>query len=210
MYNVYSVLVKPKYSVRDVKKINGLCHRYIPGKFKHYCLTDDTEQFAGENFCELIDIKKYELDIWWNKMILFEQGICPKDEICLFFDLDSTIINSLAPILSNYNGKLTLATNPHKLNRQFISSIMYHKYGKYYTMMNSSFMMWKGDHNIDLWEKFANNADYYCSKYILGNDQFMTFEYDNFHLLDEKYITDFQLKRMKLDTPEAIISLKDL
>lgn len=209
MYHVYSLLVKPKYSVKDVKRINELCHLYIPGNFKHYCLTDDMEQFNNNNFCELIDIKSYQLDTWWNKIILFKEGICPKNETCLFFDLDSTIIKSLAPILSNYNGKLTFATNPNKMHREFLVSILYHRYGKYYTMLNSSFMIWKGDNNIDLWEKFTLDPDFYSSKYILGNDQFITFEYDNYHLLDEKYITDFQLKRLKVIRPDAIISLKD-
>jgi hypothetical protein len=210
MYHVYSLLVKPKYSVNDVKKINQLCKMHIPGNFKHYCLTDDLEQFAGSDFCELINVKEYRLDTWWNKLLLFKQGICPKNEICLFFDLDSSIVNSLAPILSNYNGKLTLATNPHKITSQYLSTAIYHKYGKYFTMMNSSFMMWKGDCNIDLWEKFAKDPDYYSSKYILGNDQFMTYEYENYHLLSERYITDFHLKRMKLKRPEAIVSLKEL
>jgi len=208
MYHVYSLLVKPKYTVNDVKKINQLCHKYIPGKFIHYCLTDDTDQFGDQNFCNLIDVKEYDLEIWWYKLLLFKKGMCPTDSTCLFFDLDSTIINSLAPILSNYNGKLTIATNPHKINSMFVNQIMYHQFGDLYTMMNSSFMMWKGDANCDLWEKFASDINYYVCKYGFGNDQFMTFEYDNFHLLDEKYVTDYQLKRLNRQRPEAVISLK--
>ncbi len=121
MYHVYSLLVKPKYSVNDVKKINQLCKMHIPGNFKHYCLTDDLEQFAGSDFCELINVKEYRLDTWWNKLLLFKQGICPKNEICLFFDLDSSIVNSLAPILSNYNGN---RFDIPMLNKEFLEAGM--------------------------------------------------------------------------------------
>jgi len=208
MYHIYSLLVKPKYTVNDVKNINKLCHKFVPGPFVHHCLTDDIEQFNGENFCNLIDIKEYNLDTWWNKLLLFKKGMCKENSICMFFDLDSSIVRSLYPILENYDGKLTYATNPHKIRSQYLNSIIYGKHGAHYTMMNSSFMLWKGDNNPEVWDKFSIDPEYYMCKYLLGNDQYMSFEHSNFRLLDEKYITDYQMKRMKMEHPKAIISLK--
>ncbi len=195
MYMVYSILVKPKYTVKDVYAINTMCQKYLCDSFEHICLTDDVSQFQGLDFCKLIDVSEYDLDRWWYKMVLFKNGICKKDTKCIFFDLDSKIIAPLNSIIK-HDEMLYLATNTDKIDSQYINAAVRHQKGKHLTIANSSLMTWLGGDHEFLWNKFNSDAETYMLSYA-GNDEFVTFEYDKYDLIDHKYISTSYTKNDK-------------
>jgi len=188
MYHLYSIWVKPKYNIKFVKAINESCKKYLNGPFIHYCLTDVPEEFINTNIIP-IDIRSYDLDGWWFKFLFFKPNFCTPGTKCIFFDLDSKIINSLDPMLQ-FNDKLMLAYNPSKIIYTSLvnKSVRKKSLGRYYTILNSSVMMWIGGNHHDLYEKFMTDPDKYMIDYY-GNDEFITYEYpDGYDLIDAKWI----------------------
>jgi hypothetical protein len=196
MYHLYSIWVKPKYNIKFVKAINESCKKFMKSPFIHYCLTDSPEEFKNTDVIP-IDIRQHDLEGWWFKLLLFKQGFCQPGVKCIFFDLDSKILRSIDEMLY-FDNNLIIGYNPTKIiyNRFVNESLRKKSLGKYYTILNSSVMMWYGDNHIDLYEKFMNNADEYMIKYY-GNDEFITFEYDRYDLLDTKWIYH---SRSKIDS----------
>ena len=188
MYHLYSIWVKPKYNIKFVKAINESCKKYLNGPFIHYCLTDVPEEFINTDIIP-IDVRSYDLEGWWFKFLFFKPGFCNLGTKCIFFDLDAKILKPLDPIL-RFDDKLILAQNPTKIiyNRLVNDSIRKKSTGRYYTILNSSVMMWKGGDHYDLYEKFNLDAEKYMIDYY-GNDEFITFEYlDGYDLIDAKWI----------------------
>ncbi len=187
MYHLYSIWVKPKYNIKFVKAINESCKKYLNGSFIHYCLTDAPEEFINTDIIP-IDIRSYDLEGWWFKLLLFKQGFCPTGSKCIFFDLDSKIIKPIDQMLY-FSDNLILGHNPTKVIYQSLvnKSIRKKSLGKYYTILNSSVMMWYGNNHVDLYEKFMTNPEEYMIKYY-GNDEFITFEYDRYDLLDSNWL----------------------
>lgn len=204
MYDLYSIWVKPKYNIKFVKAINESCKKFIKSPFIHYCLTDSPEEFRNTDIIP-IDIRQYDLEGWWFKLLLFKQGFCRPGSKCIFFDLDSKILKPIDEILC-FNDNIIMGYNPTKIiYKRFVNESLRKKsLGQYYTILNSSIMMWYGDNHIDLYEKFMNNPDEYMIKYY-GNDEFITFEYERYDLLNAKWIYH---SRSKIDSMIAF-KMKD-
>ena len=190
MYHLYTILVKPKYNVNHVKTIHDSFKNNISYSFMHTCLTDNIAQFENNYFCNLIDISSHNLPTFWNKMLFFKNNeICKDDEKCIFFDLDSMILNDLTPMIQHKDDFLVLGQNPTKINTGYITgAINSREHGRHLTIINSSCMMWVGGQHQTLWERFdANREDNML--YYYGNDEFITFEYlKNYKLIDRKWI----------------------
>jgi hypothetical protein len=190
MYHLYSILVKPKYNINFVRAINTACKKYISEPFVHTCLTDDIEQFKGENFCNVIDISHHDLPTFWNKMLFFEKnGICKDGDLCIFFDLDVKILRNLNPIINHISQKIIVGLNISKINRKYVTKAYNSPgHGRHLTILNSSCMLWIGGEHDDLWKKFSLDKDGSILRYY-GNDEFMTFEYPSgYKLLDKKWV----------------------
>jgi glycosyltransferase involved in cell wall biosynthesis len=83
----------------------------IKGKF--VCLTDDS---AGLN--SGIEVLQLPADLkgWWGKLYLFKDGLFPKNERMVYFDLDTLIVNNLDDIVA-YDGEFAILRdfyNPHQ------------------------------------------------------------------------------------------------
>ena len=185
MYTVYSILVKPKYTIDDVINVHEMCKKYLCGDFEHYCLTDDIAQFEDIDFCTPIDVSLYDLQGFWFKILLFKEGFCKPGSKCIFFDLDSKILKPIEPLLQHIDGRLFLGVNPDKFDSSYVNRVLRDRKGKYMTMVNSSLMMWIGGDHKSLWDKFNEDPDYYMLMYP-GNDEFLTFEYDCYDIVDHK------------------------
>jgi len=188
MYHLYSIWVKPKYNIKFVKAINESCKKFLNGPFIHYCLTDVPEEFVNTDIIP-IDVRQYDLEGWWFKFLFFKPGFCEPGAKCIFFDLDAKILKPLTPML-RFNDKLMLAQNPTKViyKRLVNDSIRKKSIGRYYTILNSSVMMWKGGDHYELYEKFMKDPEKYMIDYY-GNDEFITFEYpDGYDLIDARWI----------------------
>ena len=188
MYHLHTIWVKPKYNIKFVKAIHESCLKFIKTPFVHYCLTDDPDQFINTDITP-IDIRKYDLEGWWYKLLLFKPEFCKTGIECLFFDLDSKILKPIDDMIQ-FSDKLILAMNPTKVNYKHLvnRSMRKKSLGQYYTILNSSMMMWKGGDHHTLYEKFMSNPEKYMIQYF-GNDEFITFEYPNgYDLIDPKWI----------------------
>ncbi len=202
MYHLYTIWVKPKYNMKFVKTIHESCLKYIKTPFIHYCLTDNPDEFIDTDIIP-IDIREHDLDGWWYKLLLFKPGFCKTGTECLFFDLDVKIIKPIDDMIQ-FNDKLILAMNPTKVNYKNLvnKSIRKKSLGQYYTILNSSMMMWRGGDHAELYEKFIANSEKYLFQYY-GNDEFITFEYLNgYDLIDPKWIFN------RASTINSVISLK--
>jgi hypothetical protein len=188
MYHLYSILVKPKYNINFVLKLNESCKTFLNVPFIHYCLTDQPEQFIDTNIIP-IDVRPYNLEGWWYKLLLFKPGICKPKTECIFFDLDSKLLKPIDKMLK-FNDKLIVGQNPSKItHKSLVNNHLRRKsLGMHFTILNSSIMMWTGGNHHDLYEKFMTNYEEYMIQYF-GNDEFITFEYpEGYDLLDTKWI----------------------
>ncbi len=188
MYHLYSILVKPKYNKKYVMAINESSKIYLGSPFKHYCLTDDPDEFIGTDIIP-IDVRDHDLEGWWFKLLLFKPGLCEDGAKCIFFDLDSKILKPIDEMLQ-FGDKLIIGQNPSKITHKSLVNTHLRKktLGMYFTILNSSIMMWTGGNHHDLYEKFMSSSEEYMIKYF-GNDEFITFEYpDGYEILDMKWI----------------------
>lgn len=71
-----------KYSVKYVNHLR----KNLPGKMA--CLTDHQNLPSG---IEKIDVTSYDLDGWWNKMLLFDPRLRGDEPAC-FVDLDTVVL----------------------------------------------------------------------------------------------------------------------
>ena len=209
MYHLYTIWVKPKYNIKFVLAINESYKKYGPSPFVHYCLTDQPDQFKNTDIIP-IDIREYDLEGWWFKLLLFKPGLCQPGTKCMFFDLDSKLLKPIDNMI-RFDDKLILAHNPSKVTHKTIvnRSIRNQSLGMYFTILNSSTMMWIGGNHHDLYEKFAKNSEDYMIKYF-GNDEFITYEYDGgYDLIDMKWIQNSRsmidcVFALKMSTKEMI------
>lgn len=88
MINVYSVLIKPLYTVKHVERLYKMIASCLRKEFKFICLTDRDE--SSELPIEFIRIDQYELDTWWNKVLVFKEGISGEG-LNIYFDLDVNV-----------------------------------------------------------------------------------------------------------------------
>lgn len=93
MTNVCCVNWGTKYGVEYTLRLYNMVKRHTTKDFKFYVLTDQTERYNKYN-----DIIAIELDTdlvgWWNKLLLFKDGVLPKGEY-LYFDLDVVIVDDI-------------------------------------------------------------------------------------------------------------------
>lgn len=86
--NFYCLKVGTKYNFEFVNKLNNMISRNWPGDFTLNCITEDT--FGVEcNTIKMPEFRGFELQKWWNKIVLFDQNFIKTPGV--FFDLDIII-----------------------------------------------------------------------------------------------------------------------
>jgi hypothetical protein len=169
MINIYCVLVKPGYNIQWVERLYGLCKKYLSYDFTFTCLTD---QENISNFpIEFIRVEQYELDTWWNKMLIFKDNIS-KEGINLYFDLDIDISNNIDELINQIEKeKLCLVDTPWKnthdyFNHALRNSSAFIEYG------NTSVMGWISKSQTYLFKYFHNDIFKHTSEHF-GDDTFI-------------------------------------
>ena len=169
MINIYCVLVKPGYNIQWVERLYSLCKKYLSYDFTFTCLTD---QENISNFpIEFIRIEQYELDTWWNKMLIFKDDIS-KEKINLYFDLDIDILDNFDELLDQIEpNKLCLVDTPWKNTHEYFThalknSAAFIEYG------NTSVMGWIGKSQNNLFEYFYSDIFKHTSEHF-GDDTFI-------------------------------------
>lgn len=145
MITVFCVLVKPKYSVDDVVNLRDNVSEHLKKRFNMVCLTDRDITEPG---IEFINVSSYDLETWWNKVLLFNNTI--SRDTNLYFDLDVKIHQSIDCLLEQIDDtNITVVDTPWKDKKYFdqklASEFAYRRSHSFLHYGNTSVMGWKGD-----------------------------------------------------------------
>jgi len=174
MINVICVKWGNKFRPDFVNRLYTMVERNLTYDFRFYCYTDDSHGIRED--VEIIDIPKdNELEIWWNKLALFQKGMFKGT--CLFFDLDVVIQKNIDHLIGYLDSTcLTKVKSYWKDESKTKYHIDYDDLKSSYDMTNnSSVMLWKADSLCDIWNHFMRNPEYYMLKYR-GIDRFIFHE----------------------------------
>jgi hypothetical protein len=86
-----------KYSPEYVFRLFNMVSRHSENSLEFFCLTDQPELYVEP--IKPIFLKG-ELKGWWNKMLLFRDGILPDGEY-IYFDLDVVIVDNIDCFLAH-------------------------------------------------------------------------------------------------------------
>jgi hypothetical protein len=144
-----------KYNSDDVNKL------YNKSYDNFYCMTDDATGLNPN--IKVIDCEP-NLDGVWNKLALFKLKLGK----LLYLDLDVIIQNDLTLLYDKDSFTMIKCYwKPLKEISQRKNHIHHN--------INSSVMVWNEDENIDIWDKFMEDPEYYMLKYH-GIDHFIWWE----------------------------------
>jgi hypothetical protein len=167
--------IKDKYRDSHVYDLFWQVKRYYKKKFNFYLLTNLTTVIHPE--IKIIDVSKWKLDGWWNKMLLFHPEI-DKEGTNLYFDLDVTLHRDITNIDKFITrDKLTSVYCYWKpidwldLSKQE-KVVQEDPDMKYPTMYNSSVMCWQGHTLTSIWDDFKDDDQRYLLEYR-GNDDYL-------------------------------------
>ena len=141
--------------------------------FNFICLTDRDEK--SDMPIRFIRVEEYDLDTWWNKVLVFKDGISGPGKN-IFFDLDVSIMRSIDLIDDIIDDKLCVVDTFWKDKRWFEESMKSTKdrveafIGEGYG--NTSVMGWVGNsHNFLVDMLLDNIYKHTCEHY--GDDTFI-------------------------------------
>lgn len=198
MISVFCVCVKPAYTLDDVVMLYDNVKQHLKLDFEFICLTDTEMSHKDIQF---IDVSSYDLDTWWNKVLVFSEDI--SKDINLYFDLDVKINQDITPLLDQIDGiNITVVDTPWKDKQYFaqkykglraykIGDALFH-YG------NTSVMGWRG-HRQQLVDLLLNDVFHHTSKNY-GDDTFI-----NRNSLVRYF--DFDIQRYYNGMPPCAISI---
>jgi hypothetical protein len=202
--NIYCVLVKPGYDIKWVERLYSLCKKYLSYNFTFTCLTD---QYNISNYpIEFIQVEQYELDTWWNKVLIFKNDIS-KEGINLYFDLDINFKNNIDFLIKDPHDDLYVIDTVWKNEKYFELNKGLDAFTGY---GNSSVMLWKG-----------NSFDYLCEMLLLdpckhtidhyGDDTFINM-WGNCKYLDRRIIPHNFINSSThlINDPVIFINYKDI
>ena len=162
--NIIFVKHGDKYDHQYVNKLYQDLIRYYPNAI-YWIYTENSDK-VNQDINIVTIFKRPTLKRWWNKLALFSDDM-PFEGKCLYFDLDSVIIDNPKKWVTNFDG-LTLVKDFYKEN-------LYFDKHSYDVTVNSSVMTFTAKKNNYIWEKFLKNKDYFMRKYM-GIDRFLVYE----------------------------------
>ena len=169
MIDIFCVWVKPKYTHEDVVRLYLSCNKYIQTPFRFVCLTD--QHWAREPI-EMINISEFELDTWWNKMLIFNPAFS-KNDTCLYFDLDTKITSDITHIVDELDDDhLFVVDTPWKDDQYFKQVGKYGRESAFLEYGNTSVMGWKNHSHKYLLTKFGSDIYKHTSEHF-GDDTFI-------------------------------------
>lgn len=202
MITVYCVLVRPKYTVDDVIRLNESLRLHLTKPHRLICLTD--WHYLEHSDIEFINITDYDLDTWWNKVLVFDSSI--SNDINLYFDLDTMIYKNIDLLVEQIDDKhITVVDTPWKNEQYFaqkykgvraykIADALFH-YG------NTSVMGWKGSKQFLVDMLFEDMFTHVSQHY--GDDTFIN-KYGNVRYFDA------DIQRYYLGMPSPLIAINYL
>ena len=93
MVNVVCVNWGTKYGVEYTRRLYNMVKRNTTKEFKFYVLTDVVDRYSKYDNINAIELDT-DLVGWWNKLLLFKDGVLPKAEY-LYLDLDVVLVDNI-------------------------------------------------------------------------------------------------------------------
>lgn len=197
-------MVKPSYNLRHVERLYNQVLKNLSCNFKFYCLTDTNHNSIYPiNF---IDISSYQLDTWWNKVLIFDKTISGNNQN-LYFDLDIDISDNIDFLIDDLdNNKLAVVDTIWKQQKYFDQLKKFKRASSFISYGNSSVMGWIGNSHQFLVDMLLEDLNKHTIEHF-GDDTFIN-KYGNI-----KYFSQFigwagNLKYV--DEKKILIGYKDL
>lgn len=145
------------FTVEDVRRLNQSVSKHIDRPYEFYCLTNDMK----------VDIPACKIPLkhnwpgWWSKMELHRPDL-PAGRT-LYLDLDSHVVNSLAPIL-DYPGNLVMFnTRASKWKQKHPEAGWVYRYQAATMLFDPGSMDW-------MYDKFLEDPNGYMKKFRSDQD----------------------------------------
>ena len=184
MLNIVCVKWGDKYSADYVNRLFKMVSNNISIPFNFYCYTDDSKNIVDN--IRIIDIEDDYLEVWWNKLALFQKDFIKGEATNLYFDLDVVIQNKIDSLMNYVKDELTLVRCYWKGNLvTYDNEIKIRNRWDMYA--NSSVMIWRNNSLSHIWDYFNSNPEYFMMKY-LGIDRFLFHEKIKLNFFPKKII----------------------
>lgn len=147
MINIVCLKWGSKYGAEYVNRLAAAVGRHTTKSYRFWCMTDDHLGLRKDiNVLPLAH--SHQLDIWWNKISLFdpENGL-PLSEQIFYIDLDTLIVNNIDSMLTNEVPDIIVL-------RDF-----YHGIAKTAGNVGSGLMSWRHGNYNNIWNNFIKDPD---------------------------------------------------
>ncbi len=196
MINVYCVLVKPLYDIKYVERLYLGVKQNLTLPFNMICLTDG--EWKTDLPITFIDVRKYDLDIWWNKIAMLSNEISGPS-FNLYFDLDVSIVGNIDFLLDDLTTEHLCVVDSVWKDEGYKNPKQFGKFGSaFYCYGNSSVLGWIGNSQHFLFDKLMDDIMITVEHY--GDDTYLN-KYANTKFFQQK-ICDYL-------SPESMYSMKD-
>jgi hypothetical protein len=184
---VFCVNVGDKYPAEYVYKLKSAVkkHLLIPHTFQVYTDKPDLYDFSIK--------AKYDLDSWWNKLLVFENV-----GTCLYFDLDVIIHGSIDSLVPSIKDKF-LMVNPTWKNPSK-AKILPDRPDLGTAYANSSVMGWSDSRNV--LNHFLEDPEWYMFKYG-GDDRYLHHEHD-YDTFNDGIVYSYRTNKFKKSEKHSI------
>lgn len=147
-----------KYGPEYVNRLYNSIKRTFTGRFKFYCVTDDTKGLDRNiNTLTFEDIGYYESSKCFTiqKMFLFKKDILPFDGPYVCLDLDTLILKDLKPYFDEYG------FSEGRFIKNYWESIEGCRHQTFFgaCWLNSSFVTWDGDQLDHVYQFYVDHKE---------------------------------------------------
>lgn len=132
------------YTAEYVTRLAAMVKRWMDRPYRFVCLSDKPKRMLPG--VEIVAVKRHEGCLaWWEKMQLWRPDIGLSGRV-LYLDLDTIVVNSLAPIL-DFDAPFALIPHEGKFRPKGGLGVV-HRF-------NSSVMVWNAGEQSHLWERWS-------------------------------------------------------
>lgn len=183
MITVACVWTGDKYGFEYVERLKNMVDRNL--KYDRFiCLTDNDVECDGIEM-----IKVGGLVGWWAKLALFNPELRGPGR-CIYFDLDTVIVDNLQPILQ-YTGPFAICANFSQANFKRKNPGLPPS-AKYVCKYGSCVMSFGDNFGIEMWDSVVNDKEKIINRCGIHGDQLaIEHVYPNADILQDYCPKDF-------------------
>ena len=188
---MYCVLVKPSYNIKYVERLYHQVSKNLSYDFQMICLTDSIWKTSLP--ISFVNVSKYGLDTWWNKVAIFDSNISGNGKN-LYFDLDINITGNLDFLLEDLDDdNIYVVDTLWKDGKQYAK-----KNDGFFHYGNTSVIGWIGKKHTNVFKSLIDNP-------------FITIEHfgDDSYINKQDNIKYFKPLICHIDSKRYMLSMKD-